>query len=149
MLKHKTEASEDLNPLETGEWLDSLDEVIDEGGPDRASYLLQRLNQRAAEFGVTAPLRLNTPYVNTIPGDEELPYPGNREIERSIKNYIRWNALAMARVNGAREDIVELFAFLHDSQRFHDGTDRDHGAREADDALGLNREVSQPDRSGL
>jgi pyruvate dehydrogenase E1 component len=95
MLKQRNEASEDLNPQETGEWLESLDEVIDEGGPDRASYLLQRLNQRAAEFGVTAPLRLNTPYVNTIPVDEEVPYPGDREIERHIKNYVRWNSLAM------------------------------------------------------
>ncbi|MBC8165255.1 MAG: pyruvate dehydrogenase (acetyl-transferring), homodimeric type [Bryobacteraceae bacterium] len=95
MLKHRTEASEDLNPQETHEWLDSLDEVIDEEGPHRAAYLLQRLNERAADFGVTAPLRLNTPYVNTIPVDEELPYPGDRELERHIKNYIRWNALAM------------------------------------------------------
>src|SRR3954447_24209229 len=95
MLKQKTEASEDLNPLETTEWIESLDEVIDEEGPDRASYLLQRLNERAAEFGVTAPLRLNTAYINTIPKEEEVPYPGDREIERHIKNYIRWNALAM------------------------------------------------------
>jgi len=95
MLKQKTEASEDLNPLETTEWIESLDEVIDEEGPDRASYLLQRLNERAAEFGVTAPLRLNTAYINTIPKEEEVPYPGDRELERHIKNYIRWNALAM------------------------------------------------------
>ncbi|MDZ4801765.1 MAG: pyruvate dehydrogenase (acetyl-transferring), homodimeric type [Bryobacteraceae bacterium] len=95
MLKHTRVASEDLNPQETNEWLESLDEVIDEAGPDRASYLLQRLNQRAAEFGVTAPLRLNTPYVNTIPTHQEVPYPGNRELERNLKNYIRWNALAM------------------------------------------------------
>jgi pyruvate dehydrogenase E1 component len=95
MLKHKSEASEDLNSQETSEWLESLDQVIDEEGPDRASYLLQRLNERAAEFGVTAPLRLNTAYVNTIPVDEEVPYPGDRAIERQIKNYIRWNALAM------------------------------------------------------
>ncbi len=91
----KLEASEDLNPQETSEWLDSLDEVIDEGGPDRASYLLQRLNDRAAEFGVTAPLKLVTPYMNTIPKDEEVPYPGDRKIERLIKNYVRWNALSM------------------------------------------------------
>ncbi len=52
----KLPASEDLNQQETSEWLESLDEVIDEGGPDRASYLLERLNERAAEFGVTAPL---------------------------------------------------------------------------------------------
>ena len=95
MLKTKTEASEDLNPQETGEWIESLDQVIDEAGPDRASYLLQQLNNRAAEFGVTAPLKLVTPYVNTIPREEEEPYPGDRNIERSIKNYIRWNALAM------------------------------------------------------
>lgn len=92
---HKLEASEDLNPQETSEWLDSLDEVIDEGGPDRATYLLQRLNDRAAEFGVTAPLRLVTPYINTIPSEQEKPYPGDRKIERTIKNFIRWNALSM------------------------------------------------------
>jgi hypothetical protein len=56
--------------------------------------------------------------------------------------------LAMARVNGAREDVVELFAFLHDSQRFHDGTDCEHGARAADYALKLNREL-RLDRPGL
>ena len=92
----KLEASEDRNPQETSEWLDSLEEVIDEGGPDRASYLLQRLNDRAAEFGVTAPLKLVTHYVNTIPKDQEVPYPGDRQIERQIKNYVRWNA----RLNG-------------------------------------------------
>ena len=62
---------------------------------------------------------------------------------------VRWNGLAMARVNGAREDVVELFAFLHDSQRLHDGTDREHGARAADYALELNREVLRLDRPGL
>ena len=91
----KLEASEDLNQQETREWLESLDEVIDEGGPDRASYLLQRLNERAAEFGVTAPLKLVTPYLNSIPTDQEVPYPGDRQLERHIKNYVRWNALAM------------------------------------------------------
>jgi pyruvate dehydrogenase E1 component len=91
----KLEASEDRNPQETSEWLDSLEEVIDEGGPDRASYLLQRLNDRAAEFGLTAPLKLVTHYINTIPKDQEAPYPGDRQIERQIKNYVRWNALAM------------------------------------------------------
>jgi uncharacterized protein len=62
---------------------------------------------------------------------------------------VRWNGLAMARVNGAREDIVELFAFLHDSQRFHDGRDREHGARAADFTLELNRDLLKLDRAGL
>jgi pyruvate dehydrogenase E1 component len=95
MLKTKVDAPEDLNPQETAEWLESLDEIIDAVGPDRASYLLQRLNTRAAEFGVTAPLKLNTPYINSIPVEDQVPYPGDRNLERRIKNLVRWNALAM------------------------------------------------------
>ena len=56
MLKTKVDAPEDLNPVETHEWLDALDEIIDAGGPDRLLYLLERLLDRAANFGVTAPL---------------------------------------------------------------------------------------------
>ena len=95
MLKTKVEASEDLNPMETGEWLEALEQIIDEEGPDRASYLLQRLLDRASNFGVTAPLKLNTPYQNTIPAEEESAYPGDRSIERRIKSLVRWNAMAM------------------------------------------------------
>ena len=95
MLETKTETAEDLNPAETAEWLEALDQVVDEEGPDRASYLLQSLLDRAASFGVTAPLRLNTPYINTIPVEEESPYPGDRAIERRIKSLVRWNAMAM------------------------------------------------------
>jgi pyruvate dehydrogenase E1 component len=95
MLQTKVEVSEDLNPQETTEWLESLEEVIDEVGPDRAAFLLRQLNERASQYGVTAPLRLNTAYVNSIPKDEEVPYPGDRELERKIKNFARWNALAM------------------------------------------------------
>jgi pyruvate dehydrogenase E1 component len=95
MLETKTETAEDLNPAETAEWLEALDQVVDEEGPDRASYLLQSLLDRAASFGVTAPLRLNTPYINTIPVEEESAYPGDRAIERRIKSLVRWNAMAM------------------------------------------------------
>ena len=82
MLKVKVEAPDDLNPLETSEWMEALDEIIDEAGPDRASYLLNRLMERAANFGVQPPLRWNTPYINTISTDEEVAYPGDRAIER-------------------------------------------------------------------
>lgn len=95
MLKTKVDAPEDVNPPETGEWLEALDQIIDEEGPDRASYLLQQLLDRASNFGVTAPLRLNTPYRNTIPPEEEVPYPGDRAVERRIKSLVRWNAMAM------------------------------------------------------
>ncbi|MBS1877817.1 MAG: pyruvate dehydrogenase (acetyl-transferring), homodimeric type [Acidobacteria bacterium] len=95
MLKTKAEVTEDLNPIETDEWLAALDQIVDEEGPDRASYLLQRLLERASSFGVTSSLRLNTPYINTIPVDEQVPYPGDRVIERRIKSLVRWNAMAM------------------------------------------------------
>ena len=95
MLKVKLEASDDLNPQETAEWVEALDEIIDEVGPDRASYLLERLMERAANLGVQVPLRWNTPYMNSIPPEEEVAYPGNRAIERRIKSLIRWNAMAM------------------------------------------------------
>jgi pyruvate dehydrogenase E1 component len=95
MLKATVDAPEDLNPRETSEWLEALEQVVDQAGPGRASYLLKTLLERAAAFGVTAPLKLNTPYVNTIPAGEEVPYPGDRALERKIKSLTRWNAMAM------------------------------------------------------
>ncbi len=95
MLRPKTEAPDDLNPQETAEWLEAFDEVIDATGPDRATYLIERLMERADHLGVNIPLRWNTPYLNTIPPEEERSYPGDRAIERKIKSMIRWNATAM------------------------------------------------------
>ena len=94
MLKTKEERQNDLNPQETSEWLEALDQVVDEFGPDRAHYLLEQLLNRAADFGVSAP-SVRSPYVNTIPAHEEVPYPGDRAVERRIKSLIRWNAAAM------------------------------------------------------
>ena len=95
MLKVKVEAPDDLDPIETSEWVEALDEIIDAAGPDRASYLLNRLMERATSLGVQAPLRWNTPYINTITTDEEVAYPGDRALERVIKSLVRWNAAAM------------------------------------------------------
>ena len=95
MLKKKRDVSADLNPQETSEWIEALDEIIDASGPDRAAFLLDRLLGRAASSGVTASYGVNTPYVNTIPVDDELPYPGDRDVERQIKSLVRWNAMAM------------------------------------------------------
>ncbi len=95
MLQKKVEKSPDPNPQETAEWLEALDEVLDQEGPDRAAYLLERLIDRAAVAGAAPALGLNTPYVNTIPAEDEEPYPGDREIERRIKSLVRWNAMAM------------------------------------------------------
>ena len=85
----------DLNPQETQEWLESLDQVIDDGGPDRARYLMERLAAHARSSGAELPIHLNTPYINTIRVEDEVPYPGDRAMERRIKSLIRWNAMAM------------------------------------------------------
>src|SRR4051794_18563681 len=94
MLKTKEERQTDLNPQETSEWLEALDQIVDEAGPGRAMYLLEKLLNRAADFGVSPPTT-RLPYVNTIPVHEEVPYPGDRALERRIKSLIRWNAAAM------------------------------------------------------
>ena len=85
----------DLNPQETEEWLESFDQVIEDGGSDRAQYLLEQLALRARNSGAGLPIHLNTPYVNTIRVEDEVPYPGDRAMERRIKSLIRWNAMAM------------------------------------------------------
>jgi pyruvate dehydrogenase E1 component len=95
MLQTKEERQTDLNPQETAEWLEALEQVVDEAGPDRAGYLVEKLLDRAAQFGVSAPQNINTPFVNTIPAHEEAPFPGDGEMERRIKSLIRWNASAM------------------------------------------------------
>ena len=95
MLKAKVEAPDDLNPQETAEWVEALDEIIDQAGPDRASYLLERLMERAANLGVQVPLRWNTPYINTIPPEEEVAYPGDRAIERRSRAWSAGTPLAM------------------------------------------------------
>src|SRR5437660_340321 len=85
----------DLNPQETAEWVESLDQVIDQAGPDRATFLLEQLNERARANGAEVAVQFNTPYINTIRPEEEVPYPGDRAMERRIKSLIRWNAMAM------------------------------------------------------
>ncbi len=95
MLLTKEERQTDLNPQETSEWLEALEQIVDEAGPDRAAYLLEQLLSRARNFGVAPPMEMRAPYVNTIPTSEEAPYPGDRAIERRIKSLIRWNAAAM------------------------------------------------------
>ena len=85
----------DLDPQETAEWMASLDQVLDEAGPDRAAFLLEQLTSRARLNGADLPNLLNTPYINTIPPEEEVSYPGDRAMERRIKSLIRWNAMAM------------------------------------------------------
>ena len=85
----------DADPTETQEWLESLDYVLSSKGKDRAKYLISVLEAKARLEGVDLPAKSNTAYINTISKADQPAYPGNREIERRIKSFVRWNAMAM------------------------------------------------------
>ncbi|WP_439645066.1 pyruvate dehydrogenase (acetyl-transferring), homodimeric type [Demequina flava] len=85
----------DKDPSETDEWLESLDGMIEAGGESRAEYVLDRMVEHAATKQLSVPLSLNTPYVNTIHADDEPEFPGDEEIERRYRGWIRWNAAVM------------------------------------------------------
>ncbi len=84
-----------LNTLEMREWLESLDYVLASGGAERVNEILERLEEHAHRHGVKIPFTAQTPYINTIPTEDEPEYPGDLELERRIRNLIRWNAMAM------------------------------------------------------
>tara|TARA_Y100000591_G_scaffold327399_1_gene351784 strand:+ start:944 stop:3997 length:3054 start_codon:yes stop_codon:yes gene_type:complete len=85
----------DIDPIETQEWIDSLNAVVDNFGNERAHFLLRQLIDQSYRKGSRIPFIQNTPYINTIPSDEEEKSPGDQNIERKIRSLIRWNAAAM------------------------------------------------------
>jgi len=96
----------DTDPSETAEWVDSFDAVLDAHGKTRARFLLMKLLERAREQQVGFPASVSTPYINTIPPDQEPWFPGDEYIERRIRAYIRWNAAVMVvRANHKAEGI--------------------------------------------
>src|SRR5690554_1902153 len=91
----------DEDALETQEWLEALEAVLDREGPERAHFLLERLIDLARRSGAHIPFSPNTAYVNTIPPGLEPPHPGNIVLEERIRSYVRWNAMAMVvKANG-------------------------------------------------
>ena len=85
----------DTDPQETKEWLDSVEEVLEESGQERLSFLLKKATAHAERLGARQPFSLITPYINTVQQNEQKKYPGERKTERRIKSLIRWNAMAM------------------------------------------------------
>src|SRR5438477_3760738 len=87
---------EDADPQETAEWLDAMEAVLKYDGPERAQFLLENLIAKVAKAGKNRmPGGVTTPYLNTIPTEEQPPFPGERSLERKIKSIVRWNAMAM------------------------------------------------------
>ena len=86
---------EDVDPQGTQEWIESLEDEIEERGFERTRHLLEKLVDYASTRGARLPFNTNTPFVNTIITDQEPEFPGNRDTERKIKSLVRWNAMAM------------------------------------------------------
>ncbi|MFZ9263589.1 MAG: pyruvate dehydrogenase (acetyl-transferring), homodimeric type [Polynucleobacter sp.] len=87
--------SMDVDPIETKEWIDALNGVIQKEGVDRAAYLIDEQISHARVNGVVQPFHAETPYINTIPVDKQAKLPGDQEIEHRIRSYTRWNAMAL------------------------------------------------------
>lgn len=94
-LKQKIAQIADVDAVETQEWLEALEAVLDREGPERAHFLLEKLIDLARRSGSNIPFSPHTAYVNTIPPGLEPPNPGNLALEERIRSYVRWNAMAM------------------------------------------------------
>src|SRR5262249_1016437 len=94
------------NHEEESKWLESLESVVEFAlkgqGPQTTARFLNGLTERLRLQGIETPRVVSTPYLNTIPADKQEPFPGDREMERRIKSYARWNAMAMV-VNANRK----------------------------------------------
>ena len=96
----------DMDEVETREWLDSLEAVIEREGPERAQFLLEKLIDKTRRTGGFIPFSANTAYVNTIPASLEEHCPGNLEYEERLRSWMRWNAMAMVvRTNRGEGDL--------------------------------------------
>ena len=85
----------DSDPQETQEWIESVDDALEEHGYERTRFLLEKLIDHAQTQGARLPFNTNTPYINTILPIQQPAYPGDRKTERTIKSIVRWNAMAM------------------------------------------------------
>jgi len=85
----------DSDPQETQEWLDALEAVLENQGVERTHFLIERLIDKARRSGAHLPYSANTAYVNTIPVQQQTRFPGDQAMERRIRSFVRWNAMAM------------------------------------------------------
>ena len=113
--------AEDLDTLETREWLDALDSVLEFEGGDRANFLLDSLLSEARRKGAPVPYSANTPYLNTIPPTREERYPGDPAIEHRIRSMIRWNAVAIVlRANKTSSELGGHIASFQSAATLYD-----------------------------
>ena len=111
----------DIDPIETREWVDALQSVLDNEGSERLHFLLERLTAKARELGVPLPFNANTPYVNSILPAQEDRNPGAAAIEWRLRTIIRWNAMAMVvRANKITSELGGHIASFASSATLYD-----------------------------
>ena len=111
----------DVDPVEVAEWTDALDSVLAFEGPARARYILEQLTEAAKRCGAAVPYSANTPYLNTIPRDQEARHPGDRAIEHHIRSLIRWNAVAIVlRANKVSSELGGHIASFQSAATLYD-----------------------------
>ena len=125
MLDHFARQLPDIDPAGTKEWIDSLDAVVAAQGTPRARYIMAKLLERANELQVGVPPTTSTPYINTIPAENQPFFPGNEDIERRIRAFIRWNAAAMViRANKSADGIGGHLSTFASSESWERGCRR-------------------------
>ncbi|MCC7326039.1 MAG: pyruvate dehydrogenase (acetyl-transferring), homodimeric type [Burkholderiales bacterium] len=113
--------AEDNDPVETREWIESLQAVVAHQGAERAHYLLGQLRDEAMRAGVQPAFGLTTPYRNTIAPEDEAQSPGDRELEHKIRAAIRWNAVAIIlRANKESSELGGHIASFQSSALLYD-----------------------------
>jgi len=82
----------DSDPLETKEWQQSLDAVVAGSGHQRGREIMLSLLKRSKELHLGVPMVPTTDYLNTIAPESEPEFPGDEDLERRYRAWIRWNA---------------------------------------------------------
>lgn len=95
----------DIDPIETQDWLKGIESVIREEGVERAQYIIEQIVKQARQGGVPLLFGSSTSnYINTIPAEEEPTYPGDWELERRIRSIVRWNAMMIV-LRASKKDL--------------------------------------------
>ncbi|QRN41808.1 MAG: pyruvate dehydrogenase (acetyl-transferring), homodimeric type [Neisseriaceae bacterium] len=94
----------DVDPVETKEWIDAIDSILENEGSKRVNFILQQLVQHIRDAGIFLPFSATTSYVNTIPAGKGKCIPGNQEIEHKIRSIIRWNAVMIV-LRASKKDL--------------------------------------------
>ncbi len=112
---------DDIDPVESQEWQEAVEDVIARDGPDRAHFLLDKGIAQARAAGANLPFSTTTPYQNTIPADDLLEIPGDADIEKRIRSINRWNAMAtVVRANKSTDGIGGHIASFASSAAMYD-----------------------------